>query len=108
MDWFVDLFATAQQWLFEAAVQPVMFAIGEGARLEEGFDGTGWLLLDDLVDSGATAKLARDLLPKAHYATLYAKPAGRPMVNTCIAEYPQDTWIIFPWETGPDLARSGS
>ncbi len=71
-------------------------------------DGTGWLLLDDLVDSGATAKLARGLLPKAHYATLYAKPAGRPMVDTCIAEYAQDTWIIFPWETGPDLARGGS
>ena len=45
MDWFVDLFATAQQWLFESAVQPVMFAMGEGARLEEGFDGTGWLLV---------------------------------------------------------------
>ena len=45
MDWFVDLFATVQQWLFESAVQPVMFAIGEGARLEEGFAGTGWLLV---------------------------------------------------------------
>jgi xanthine phosphoribosyltransferase len=71
-------------------------------------DGTGWLLLDDLVDSGATARMARDLLPKAHFATLYAKPAGRPMVDDCVAEYPQDTWIIFPWETGPDLVRSGS
>ena len=45
MDWFVDLFATAQQWLFESAVQPLMFAMGEGARLEEGFGGTGWLLV---------------------------------------------------------------
>lgn len=70
-------------------------------------DGTGWLLLDDLVDSGATAKMARDLLPNAHFATLYAKPAGRPMVHDCVSEYPQDTWIIFPWETGPDLGRSG-
>ncbi|OYU43402.1 MAG: fatty acid hydroxylase, partial [Burkholderiales bacterium PBB4] len=45
MDWFTDLFAAAQQWLFEIAVQPVMFAIGEGARLEDGFAGTGWLLV---------------------------------------------------------------
>ena len=42
MDWFVDQFAMAQQWLFESIVQPVMFAMGEGARLEEGFNGTGW------------------------------------------------------------------
>lgn len=45
MDWFVDLFSLVQLWLFEAAVQPVMFAIGEGARLEQGFAGTGWLLV---------------------------------------------------------------
>ena len=45
MDWFVDLFAIVQQWLFESAVQPLMFAIGEGGRLEEGFSGTGWLLV---------------------------------------------------------------
>ena len=61
-------------------------------------DGEGWLIVDDLVDTGATAKIVRDMLPKAHFATIYAKPAGRPMVDTFITEVSQDTWILFPWD----------
>ncbi len=45
MDWFSDLFAQAQQWLFELVVQPLGFALGLGNRLEEAYDGTGWLLV---------------------------------------------------------------
>ena len=62
-------------------------------------DGTGWLILDDLVDTGTTARLVRGLLPRAHFATVYAKPAGRPLVDTFITEVSQDTWILFPWDT---------
>ncbi len=62
-------------------------------------DGTGVLIIDDLVDTGRTAKLVREMLPKAHFATVYAKPAGRPMVDTFITEVSQDTWIFFPWDT---------
>ena len=62
-------------------------------------DGQGWLLIDDLVDTGATAKTVRDLLPKAHFATVYAKPQGRPLVDTYITEVSQDTWILFPWDS---------
>lgn len=62
-------------------------------------DGEGMLLVDDLVDTGRTAKLVRELLPKAHFATVYAKPAGRPLVDTFITEVSQDTWIYFPWDT---------
>jgi xanthine phosphoribosyltransferase len=58
------------------------------------------LIIDDLVDTGATAKVVRALLPKAHFATVYAKPLGRPMVDTFITEVSQDTWIFFPWDTG--------
>lgn len=61
-------------------------------------DGTGALIIDDLVDTGRTAKVARELLPKAHFATVYAKPAGRPLVDTFITEVSQDTWIYFPWD----------
>ena len=64
-------------------------------------DGTGWLIVDDLVDTGRTAQVVRDLLPKAHFATVYAKPAGRPLVETFITEVSQDTWILFPWDTEP-------
>ena len=62
--------------------------------------GQGVLIVDDLVDTGKTAKLVRELLPKAHFATVYAKPMGRPMVDTFITEVSQDTWIFFPWDTG--------
>lgn len=62
-------------------------------------DGSGWLLIDDLVDTGKTAKLVREMIPKAHFATVYAKPAGRPIVDTFITEVSQDTWILFPWDS---------
>ena len=64
-------------------------------------DGEGWLIVDDLVDTGRTAQVVRDSLPKAHFATVYAKPAGRPLVETFITEVSQDTWILFPWDTEP-------
>ncbi len=66
-------------------------------------DGTGWLILDDLVDTGTTARVVRALLPKAHFATVYAKPAGKPTVDTFITEVSQDTWILFPWDTEPQF-----
>lgn len=61
-------------------------------------DGTGWLIVDDLVDTGKTAQVVREMLPKAHFATVYAKPAGRPLVDTFVTEVSQDTWILFPWD----------
>jgi len=62
-------------------------------------DSNGLLLVDDLVDTGQTARIVKDLLPEAHFATVYAKPAGRPLVDTFITEVSQDTWILFPWDT---------
>ena len=61
-------------------------------------DGTGILIVDDLVDTGKTLEVVRALYPKAHFATVYAKPLGRPMVETFITEVSQDTWIFFPWD----------
>jgi len=65
-----------------------------------GGDGAGVLIVDDLVDTGKTARMVREMLPKAHFATVYAKPMGRPLVDTFITEVSQDTWIFFPWDTG--------
>ena len=62
-------------------------------------DRSSLLLIDDLVDTGQTARVVKDLLPEAHIATVYAKPAGRPLVDTFITEVSQDTWILFPWDT---------
>jgi xanthine phosphoribosyltransferase len=61
-------------------------------------DGTGILIIDDLVDSGKTLEVVRAMYPQAHFATVYAKPSGRPQVDTFITEVSQDTWIFFPWD----------
>lgn len=61
-------------------------------------DGAGWLVIDDLVDTGNTAKVIRQIMPKAHLATVYAKPAGEPLVDTYVTWVSQDTWIYFPWD----------
>jgi len=61
-------------------------------------DGTGILIVDDLVDTGKTLEVVRKAYPKAHFATVYAKPAGKPMVDSFITEVSQDTWIFFPWD----------
>ncbi|MFC0267362.1 xanthine phosphoribosyltransferase [Kushneria aurantia] len=63
-------------------------------------DGDGWLLIDDLVDTGKTAGAVRRMLPKAHFVTVYAKPDGRPLVDQYLTEVSQDSWIQFPWDTG--------
>lgn len=60
--------------------------------------GEKLLIIDDLVDTGTTARIVRDMLPNAHFATVYAKPKGREMVDTFITEVSQDTWIFFPWD----------
>ena len=60
--------------------------------------GEGVLVVDDLVDSGKTLRTVRTMYPDAHYATVYAKPKGRPLVETFITEVSQDTWIFFPWD----------
>ncbi len=62
-------------------------------------DGSGWLVIDDLVDTGQTVEVLRRTLPKAHYAAVFAKPLGRPLIDTYVTEVSQDTWIFFPWET---------
>ncbi len=73
--------------------------MGDASILKEvSGDGDGWLIIDDLVDTGKTARIVRDMLPKAHFATVYAKPAGRPLVDTFVTEVSQDTWILFPWD----------
>jgi xanthine phosphoribosyltransferase len=74
-------------------------------------DGEGFLVIDDLVDTGATLRVVRGLLPRAHYGCIYAKPAGREAVDTFVTEVSQDTWILFPWDTEPQfiapLAKRG-
>ncbi len=67
-------------------------------QIETSSRGDGWLIVDDLVDTGKTAKVVREMFPEAWFTTVYAKPEGRPYVDTYITEVSQDTWILFPWD----------
>jgi xanthine phosphoribosyltransferase len=79
--------------------QPVLDLAASGKKI---------LIVDDLVDTGSTARVVREMLPGArvvremlpgaHFATVYAKPKGRDLVDTFITEVSQDTWIFFPWD----------
>nr|NJM02178.1 xanthine phosphoribosyltransferase [Desulfobacula sp.] len=61
--------------------------------------GKDLLIIDDLVDTGSTARIVRKMLPEAYFATVYAKPAGKPLVDAYVTEVSQDTWILFPWDS---------
>ena len=63
-------------------------------------DGEGVLIVDDLTDTGKTAAVVRAMIPKAHFAAVYAKPKGVPLIDTYVTEVSQDTWIYFPWDMG--------
>lgn len=85
---------------YEAADDDSASTVRKEVRLLKGVehDGEGYLLIDDLVDTGNTARFIRKLLPKAYFATLYAKPLGREVVDLCIKQFAQDKWIYFPWD----------
>ena len=72
-------------------IAPSILRIGDGR-------GKGVLVVDDLTDTGKTARMVREMLPNAHFATVYAKPAGVPLIDTFVTEVSQDTWIYFPWD----------
>jgi xanthine phosphoribosyltransferase len=63
-------------------------------------EGAGVLIVDDLTDTGKTAAIVRAMMPRAHFAAVYAKPKGRAVIDTFITEVSQDTWIYFPWDMG--------
>ncbi|MBS4083866.1 MAG: xanthine phosphoribosyltransferase [Rhizobiales bacterium] len=82
---------------YKTQAEPQVVKSVEGRLLAT--QGEGILVIDDLVDTGTTARIVRGLLPKAHFAAVYAKPLGRPLVDTFVTEVSQDTWIYFPWDT---------
>ena len=77
------------------------------AQLENG--GEGFIVIDDLVDTGNTARAIREMYPNAHGVTVFAKPAGAELVDDYVVDIPQNTWIEQPWDMGicfvPPLAR---
>ena len=75
---------------------------GESSVIKKSIgDNANCLIIDDLVDTGKTARIVRNMLPKSHFATVYAKPDGRPLTDTFVTEVSQETWILFPWDSEP-------
>lgn len=74
---------------------------GAGQPEPLGLSEDGLLIVDELVDTGKTIKMIKPYYSRAHVATLYAKPIGRPMADSFVKEFPQDVWLDFPWERSP-------
>ncbi len=81
---------TSYNWQDQGKIKILKTVEGSGKDL---------LIIDDLVDTGTTAKIVRKMLPEAYFATVYAKPAGKPLVDAYVTEVSQDTWILFPWDS---------
>lgn len=60
--------------------------------------GKGWLVVDEICDTGETLKYIRTLYPHAFYASMVVKPKGKRQVDVYASESDQDTFIVFPWE----------
>ena len=71
--------------------------------------GEGFIMVDDLVDTGNTARAIRQMYPNAKFVTVFAKPAGAELVDDYVIDIPQNTWIEQPWDLGltfvPPLSR---
>ena len=67
-------------------------------------DGDGFLIVDDLVDTGVTAQLVKNLLPKAKLAVVYAKPQGEALADYWQTRFEQNNWLHFPWDSSLQYA----
>jgi len=69
--------------------------------IEDG--GRGWLIIDDIADSGNTIRTLRSYWPNALFYSLYAKGEGVSVADGFVREFAHDLWISFPWDGGPHL-----
>ncbi|WP_343128771.1 xanthine phosphoribosyltransferase [Buchnera aphidicola (Kurisakia onigurumii)] len=60
--------------------------------------GNNTLIVDDLIDTGHTAKIIKSLYPKSFFVTIFAKPKGKLLVDKYIIDVSQDIWIEQPWD----------
>jgi xanthine phosphoribosyltransferase len=61
-------------------------------------DGEGFIIVDDLVDTGGTAEKIREMYPRGKFVTVCAKPAGKHLIDDYVVDIPQETWIEQPWD----------
>jgi len=56
-----------------------------------------WLIVDDLVDTGDTALLAKKYFPESKLAVLYKKPSSKVTPEFYTKDI--EEWVVFPWES---------
>ncbi len=78
----------------ETNIKTSKFKILKKARAKEG----KWLIVDDLVDTGDTADIVKEMIPDGFFVAIYAKPKGEHSANLFGKKIPQDIWVVFPWE----------
>ncbi|MFL1780750.1 Xanthine phosphoribosyltransferase [Candidatus Hepatincolaceae symbiont of Richtersius coronifer] len=61
-------------------------------------EGAGWLVIDELLDTGNTAKYIKHRLPKASFYCLYSKILEDSFLEGYVKYFPKETWIYLPWE----------
>ncbi|CAL4321372.1 Xanthine-guanine phosphoribosyltransferase [Buchnera aphidicola (Eriosoma grossulariae)] len=66
-------------------------------KIAEG-DCNDTIIIDDLVDTGGTAKIIRKIYPNSYFVTIFAKPNSRLLVDKYIIDVPQNIWIELPWD----------
>ena len=94
--WLFGLVAVLQALDLNSVIAPVQGLINSFVAFVPKVLGAGIIFFV----GGMIAKIVRDIIPNAHVATVYAKPLGRPLVDTFVTEVSQDTWIYFPWDMG--------
>jgi xanthine phosphoribosyltransferase len=65
-------------------------------------DGSGILVVDDIIDTGNTVSAIKSLYPKAFVVALYVKASGREMADVFVEEI--NRWIVLPWEPRPNIS----
>ncbi|MCP4393780.1 MAG: xanthine phosphoribosyltransferase [Alphaproteobacteria bacterium] len=61
-------------------------------------DGEGYIIIDDIVDTGKTIREIKKRMPKAHYVAVYAKQEGIDLVDSYSVAVDQNVWVTFPWD----------
>ena len=56
------------------------------------------VVIDDLVDSGETAKIVKEMMPNSKFAVLYAKTSGKKQADLHLYNFKDSDWLVFPWE----------
>ena len=56
------------------------------------------VVIDDLVDSGETAKIVKEMMPNSKFVVLYAKTSGKKQADFHLYDFKDKDWLVFPWE----------